>query len=420
MTGRYLPSALVVSYIAVPGPSGGANREGGSAVATFITRLEARGSGPRVAVKDIIDVAGVPTTAGCRAIASVAEAAERDAACLAGCRAADARLVGKANLHELAMLPMGTNPWFGTPVNPLDPGLIPGGSSSGSAVAVATGEADVALGSDTGGSVRVPAACCGVFGLKTTHGRISLEGVWPLAPSMDTIGPMATSVAGLALGMELLEPGFAIAPSAAGRIGRVRTSGLPEIEAAVDHALRAAELGVVELPLSGWDLGSFAFTAIYFSELWDADHELVEQHRDGVGDDIAATVGMAETFRPQLAEALEQREQWQANLAEIFEQVDLLALPTLPIFPPRLDELQGDPTPIAIELSKHNSLFNAGGTPCLAQPIPVAGNHLPASLQLVGPWHSENLLLATAELIATRHDPPRARQVAASRNPRRS
>src|ERR671936_2262284 len=107
-------------------------------MATFITRLEARGNGPRVAVKDIIDVAGSPTTAGCRAIASAAEAAERDAACLAGCRAADARLVGKANLHELAMLPLGTNPWFGTPVNPLDPELIPGGSSSASAVAVAT------------------------------------------------------------------------------------------------------------------------------------------------------------------------------------------------------------------------------------------------------------------------------------------
>jgi amidase len=368
---------------------------------TFITTLEPRGSGPRVAVKDIIDVAGVPTTAGCRAIASAAQAAERDAACLAGCRAADARLVGKANLHELAMLALGTNPWFGTPVNPLDPELIPGGSSSGSAVAVATGEADVALGSDTGGSVRIPAACCGVCGLKTTHGRISLDGVWPLAPSMDTIGPIATSIAGLTLGMELLEPGFAIAPSPAGRIGRVRTSGLPEIEAAVDQALRTAERDVVDVSLTGWDLGSFAFTGIYFSELWDADHELVEQHREGVGDDIAAMVGMAETFRPQLAEALQQRDQWRADLTQIFEQVELLALPTVPVFPPRLDELQGDLTPILIELSKHVSLFNAAGTPAVAQPIPIAGNHLPASLQLVGPWNRENLLLATAELIAT-------------------
>src|ERR1017187_9054389 len=111
------------------------------------------------------------------------------------------------------MLPLGTSPWFGTPVNPLDPDLIPGGSSSGSAVAVATDEADVALGSDTGGSIRVPAACCGVAGLKTTYGRVPLEGVWPLAPSLDTIGSLATTIAGLVLGMQLIEPGFRPSPS---------------------------------------------------------------------------------------------------------------------------------------------------------------------------------------------------------------
>ena len=106
---------------------------------TFITRLDASGSGPRLAVKDLIDVEGVPTTAGSRAVERSAKPAEADAPCLRGARAAGARVVGKANLHELAMLPFGTNPWFGTPVNPLDSALIPGGSSSGSAVAVATG-----------------------------------------------------------------------------------------------------------------------------------------------------------------------------------------------------------------------------------------------------------------------------------------
>src|SRR2546428_10968733 len=139
--------------------------------ATSITTMHPAGPGGRVAVRDVIDVEGTPTPAGSRALERRAGPAERDAACLAGARAAGARLVGKANLHEFAMLPIGTNPWFGTPINPLDPTLIPGGSSSGSAVAVATEEADVALGSDTGGSVRVPAACCGVTGLKTTHGR---------------------------------------------------------------------------------------------------------------------------------------------------------------------------------------------------------------------------------------------------------
>src|SRR5262249_52900948 len=142
-----------------------------NAMSTFITRLDTSGTGTRLAVKDLIDVHGTPTTAGSRAVEQTADAARRDAACLAGARAAGARIVGKTNLHELAMLPIGTNPWFGTPVNPLDADLIPGGSSSGSAVAVATGDADVAFGTDTGGSVRVPSACCGTAGLETTPGR---------------------------------------------------------------------------------------------------------------------------------------------------------------------------------------------------------------------------------------------------------
>src|SRR5439155_6265232 len=212
----------------------------------FITKLDADGTGPPLAVKDIIDVVGVPTTAGCRALARDAEPAKSDAACLAGSRAAGARIVGKANLHELAMLPIGTNPWFGNPVNPLDADLIPGGSSSGSAVAVATGEADVALGSDTGGSIRVPSACCGTVGLKTTYGRVPLDGVWPLAPSLDTVGPMARDVAGLLLGMQLLEPGFEPSTDAPDSVGRVASSADPLIGAAVTRALAAAALRVEE------------------------------------------------------------------------------------------------------------------------------------------------------------------------------
>jgi len=369
-------------------------------MSTFITRLDSGGMGPRVAVKDIIDVTGVPTTAGSRAVAELARPAVRDAECLAGSRASGARIVGKANMNELAMLPVGTNPWFGTPSNPLDPDLIPGGSSSGSAVAVANEDADVALGSDTGGSVRVPAACCGAYGLKTTHGRVGLKGVWPLAPSMDTIGPIAMSIAGLTTGMELLEPGFVVAPSPANVIGRVRTAGLPAIETAVDESLRAAEVEILDVEVPGWSLGTFAFTVLYFAELWEADHELVNRHRGKVGADVAKTVAMAARFRPQINEALRQRDQWRTRLSRVFERVQLLALPTLPIFPPRVDELPRDLTSTVVEITKHTSVFNAGGTPCLAQPVSAAGTPVPASLQLVGPWHSEELLLATAEVIA--------------------
>src|SRR3984957_20029938 len=165
---------------------------------TFITRYATSGAGVRLAVKDLIDMAGEPTTAGCRAVAERAVPAVRDAACLAGAREAGARIVGRTNLHELALGVTGVNLWSGTPVNPLDPTRVPGGSSSGSAVAVASGEADIAYGADTGGSVRIPAACCGIVGLKTTWGRIPLTGVRPLAPSLDTVGPMAADIAGAA------------------------------------------------------------------------------------------------------------------------------------------------------------------------------------------------------------------------------
>src|SRR5205823_11669857 len=159
----------------------------------------------------------------------------------------------KVNLHELAFGATGTNVWFGTPENPLDPSLVPGGSSSGSAVAVATGEADVAYGSDTGGSVRIPSACCGTTGLKTTHGRISLEGVWPLALSLDTVGPMARDVAGVVLGMQLLEPGFEVAHVAPTTVGRFRLEGTdPAIDIAIDRALADGEFDVVDVELPGW------------------------------------------------------------------------------------------------------------------------------------------------------------------------
>jgi amidase len=369
-------------------------------MSTFITKLDASGYGPRLAVKDIIDVEGVPTTAGCRAVERTAQPATADAACLAGARAAGARLVGKANLHELAVLPIGTNPWFGTPVNPLDPALIPGGSSSGSAVAVATDAADVALGSDTGGSVRVPSACCGTVGLKTTHGRVSLDGVYPLAPSLDTIGPMASTVAGLTLGMQLLEPGFTPADAPARVVGRIRTTGHPDIEAAIDAALAAAEFEVMALEWGLFEPGSQAFAPIYFEEMWNVDHELVEAHPDGVGPDIVQTVTVADMFRPAADDARKALIEWKQSLADLFSRVELLALPTLPMFPPRLDELNEDTMfPTVIEITKHVALFNAAGVPCTAQPVPVAASHLPASLQLVGPPGGEEVLLPTAQRV---------------------
>jgi len=366
-------------------------------MSTFITRLDTGGTGTRLAVKDLIDVREIPTTAGSRAVERIAEPAPADAACLAGARAAGARIVGKTNLHELAMLPIGTNSWFGTPVNPLDAGLIPGGSSSGSAVAVATGEADVALGSDTGGSVRIPSACCGTAGLKTSYGRVPVDGVRPLAPSLDTIGPMAATVEGLVTGMRLLEPGFTPAKAPARTIGRLRTSARPEIEQAIDQALKTAEFDVVTLDWDGFEAGTNIFTAIFLTEVWDTDHALAEAHPDGVGEDIAQLLTLHELFRPGLADARAQLAGWRQSLLDLFGQVELLALPTMPVFPPRLTDLTPDSlVDVIIEITRYTGLFNAAGVPCTAQPVLAAGSRIPASLQLVGPPHGEELLLSTA------------------------
>src|SRR2546421_4354442 len=170
----------------------------------------------RLAVKDLIDVKGVVTTAGSEFLAKHSPPAKGDAKCLAIARQSGVQFVGKTNLSELAVAVSAMNAYYGTPRNPLDRGRIPGGSSSGSAVAVANDEADVAFGTDTAGSIRVPAACCGVVGLKTTFGLVPLGGVFPIdAHHLDTVGPLARDIAGTVQGMDLLQKGFAARYAAA-------------------------------------------------------------------------------------------------------------------------------------------------------------------------------------------------------------
>jgi len=357
--------------------------------ATFITELEATGTGPRLAVKDLIDLTGVPTTAGSKVVEEDARPATADAACMAGARAAGARIVGKANLVELAFGGSGINPHYGTPVNPLDPTRVPGGSSSGSAVAVAAGEADVAYASDSGGSIRTPAACCGVCGLKTTFGRIPLQGVWPLAPSLDTVGPMAVTVAGLVLGMQLLEPGFAPADAAPSSVGRVASSADPTIATAVAHALHAAELAVEDVSLAGW------------APAWDAgDKVLVSEAARSNGflfdrlDDLDPAVSTrlvrgAQLPHHDVAAAYAVKDDWTETLSATVERYGVLALPTMAMFPPTMAEARN------FRFNTWTLPVNLAGLPAVAIPVPTGGR-LPASLQLIGPRNSEEMLLALA------------------------
>lgn len=367
-------------------------------MAIWIITESGRGRGVRVAVKDIIDVAGLPTTAACRAVAGRAGPAGADAACLAGLRAAmargEAQLAGKTNLHELAYGISGVNGAFGTPVNPLDPALVPGGSSSGSAVAVATGEADVAYGSDTGGSIRIPAACCGVAGLKTTWGRIPLAGVWPLAPSLDTVGPMARDVRGLITGMALLEPGFAVAGGVPGSVGRVALDADPVISAAVDRALAAAGFPAVPVTLTDAGAARTAVSSLLDAEAWESNAALARETPELIGADVLARLQAASAVpAAAVSAARQQADRWRASLLELLRRVELLAFPTLTGFPAPL----ADPGGMA-RIRGLNAVINLAGLPALALPVP-AGARLPASIQLVGPPGGEELLLAAAAVL---------------------
>jgi amidase len=367
-------------------------------MSTWVSRFDA-GSGPgvRLAVKDCIDLAGLPTVVGCEPIAALAGPAAADADVVAAARKAGAAIVGKTNLTELCWTASGVNSWSGTPVNPVDPARVPGGSSSGSAVAVAAGEAEVALGTDTGGSVRIPAACCGVVGLKTTWGRISLRGVYPLAPSLDTVGPLGADVAAVELGMRLIDPGFdaSAASGAPGvAVGRIRP-GVdvdPAVDAAVDRALAAAGLAAGDV--AGPDLAAIDRVAgvIIDGEAYRANEYLLphldrlsRHSRDGMAS--GATITDAD-----LAAAREALGPIRAWFAERFEDYPFLAMPTLVGAPP----LIGGPR---IPLTVLTMPVNLAGLPALALPVPDGPAGLPASLQLIGPPGSEERLIALGRLV---------------------
>jgi amidase len=363
-------------------------------VSTFTTRFDTSGPGIRLAVKDLIDMEGVPTTAGCRAVADHAAPAPADATCMAGARAARARIVGRTNLHELAFGVTGINPWFGTPVNPLDPTRVPGGSSSGSAVAVATGEADVAYGSDTGGSVRIPSACCGTAGLKTTWGRISLTGVWPLSPSFDTIGPMARDVGGLETGMALLEPGFTAAAPAPWRVARLRMEADPKITAAIDRAIAATGWDVVEIDMPEWDSVSVTGGLLLAAEAWTTNRLLAETRPESIGDEVLARLHFGRDASNQVSASAARTAQalWCSRMDALFSRFDILAMPTMTILPPVFQDAAD------LLVARCTLPVNLAGIPALALPLATEG-HLPASLQLVAPRNGEETLVAAGLVI---------------------
>lgn len=359
--------------------------------AVWLARVETEGGGPLLAVKDCIDVAGLKTTVGCQVIAERARPATADATVVANARRQGARIIGKTNLAELCWSAVGVNSWSGTPVNPAAPGLVPGGSSSGSAVAVASAESDVAFGTDSGGSVRVPAACCAIAGLKTTAGRIPADGVYPLARSLDTVGPLGADLAAVELGMRLAEPGFS-APPYAGPLAaaRMRPPGVdPAVETAIDAALAAAAIAVTDVPPIDFAAANQALGTIIDAEGYQANIELMP-YLDRLSRHVQACMRAgAQTSPERLAWARRFSEQLRGQLDRVLAPV--LVLPTLMGSPPRVG-VRGIP------LSVLTGPANLAGLPALALPLP-SGAGFPVSLQVVGPAGGEEMLIGFGKLI---------------------
>ena len=374
----------------------------------------------RLAVKDLIDVKGMVTTAGSAYFAKNNAPAQRDAKCLAIARERNVTIVGKTNLAEFALGVSGVNSYFGTPKNPVNRRhrIIPGGSSSGSAVAVANGTADVAFGTDTGGSVRVPAACCGIVGLKTTFGLVSLEGVYPVSPEyLDTVGPMGKDTPHVVLGMELLQRGFseryasakAARPSARSiRIGRLYVDGTDsQIDKAVDAVLTARGFRVVVLNdafKSEWERAEKDGNNIAAASGWRTDHEYAGKPGVSFLTKAVLAVGAIQ-YKTTYPDAVKRRAQWQRTLRNVFTKVDFIALPTLKTLPPKVPFFGASPAFEALVLLKQGTVaVNYAGNPALALPIPIADKTVPiTSLQLIGPRFSEAGLLNAGRIIEAGH-----------------
>ncbi len=366
----------------------------------------------RLAVKDIIDVKGVVTTAGSAYFKRHNPPATEDAACLAIARERGVQIVGKANMSEFAISPSGLNSYFGTPINPHFWTSIPGGSSSGSAVAIATNQADVAFGSDTTGSIRLPAACCGIVGLKTTLGLVPLKGVYPIeSEHLDTVGPMAKDIATTAVGMDLLERGFAakyasaIAAKPAGQnilVGRIYLPGTnPAIDKAVDEALEKAGFQVAPLDRifrEHWVQASRDTTTVAAAGAWltDAKYSILP----GISGRTKAVIalGLFE-YNVNYQSALRRLPGWERSLKQVFDDVDFIALPTVQQKPPVIPMFGGSALFEEQVLGVQNTAaVNFAGNPALALPIPLEGGSF-TSLQLVGPKLSEAGLLNAGRIV---------------------
>jgi amidase len=360
-----------------------------------VEELFFEGPGLTVMVKDTFDVAGSPTRASSAALANASNATAH-AEVVSHLLNAGHRLIGKTSLHELAFGTTGINHFTGTAANPRFAGRIPGGSSSGSAAAVAAGLADFTLGTDTGGSVRIPACCCGVFGFKPTFGRVSRKGVMPRDTSLDCVGPFAASLPMLETAMRAIDPTYSpgITPARVS-IGVVEVSASDAVQQAFDGALAATGQLHQPVELSSFEAAYDAAMAVINRETFAACGHLLASGQ--VGSDVAARLAAAQnTSDDALAEAETVRRRFSAEVDAALSQYDVLALPTMPAFPPPVSEASD--TRALLGMTAFVRPFNLSGHPAVTLPL-TSPQGLPVGLQLIGAKGADEALLAAARLL---------------------
>jgi aspartyl-tRNA(Asn)/glutamyl-tRNA(Gln) amidotransferase subunit A len=392
-----------------------------------LARGEGRGPlhGIPIAVKDLFSTKGVRTTGGSKLFED--RVPDYDATVVEWLLAGGAVLVGKTGMHELAYGITSSNPHFGAIRNPWDRDRIPGGSSGGSGAAVAAGMVSMAMGSDTGGSIRIPAAYCGVVGLKPTYGRVSRYGVMPLGFSLDHMGPLTRSVrdAGAVLNViagydardettsrrpvENYVPD--LDPSIRGlRIGLPENFYFerldPDVDAAVRAAFRTAESqGAQIVPLRVPDIAAINTVArvILLAEA----SALLEPHlekRDQIGPDVLALLDQGRLLpATDYINAQRLRRAMQREFAELWTRVDCLFTPTTPITAPRIGEttvgVGAENEDVRLATTRLVRAINALGLPAVSIPCGADRRGLPIGLQIVGPPFAEALILRVAQAI---------------------
>jgi aspartyl-tRNA(Asn)/glutamyl-tRNA(Gln) amidotransferase subunit A len=361
----------------------------------FLARPESPRAGIPLAVKDLLDTAGLTTTYGSAIFAD--HVPTKSAAAVEQLEAAGYANVGKTNLHEFAYGITSENPHFGTVPNPVAPGRIAGGSSGGSAAALAAHLVEAALGTDSGGSIRIPAACCGVVGFKPSYGLVPTDGCFPLAPSFDHVGPMARTVDGCGRLLEALVPGFERTHLESLEEVSVGVAWLQDPERLVAARVSEAAARFPRRRDADWPRPNI--DALFMREVADVHRELYSENSELYGEDVAAKIERCLSVTDgEALRAAHARGEYSELCSDLFEGIDLLLTPTLTCVAPTAGI--GDAA-LREALIRNTIPFNALGWPALALPCGPAEDGLPASIQLVGRLGDDALVLAAAELLSS-------------------